>query len=68
MTTSHFILVHDDLSASQVSDLCDELKDIDGITQVVSLDSITGPGFDTSLLPDSVTVRRVQADPCQQLL
>ena len=55
MTTSHFILVHDDLSASQVSDLCDELKDIDGITQVVSLDSITGPGFDTSLLPDSVT-------------
>ena len=55
MTTSHFILVHDDLSATQVSDLCDELKDIDGITQVVSLDSITGPGFDTSLLPDSVT-------------
>ena len=33
MTTSHFILVHDDLSATQVSDLCDELKDIDGCTQ-----------------------------------
>ena len=29
-------------------------KDVDGITQVVSLDSITGPGFDTELLPDSV--------------
>ena len=55
MTTSHFILVHDDLTATQVSDLCDELKDVDGITQVVSLDSITGPGFDTDLLPDSVT-------------
>ena len=54
MTTSHFILVHDDLTATQVSDLCDELKDVDGITQVVSLDSITGPGFDTELLPDSV--------------
>ena len=39
----------------QVSDLCDELKDVDGITQVVSLDSITGPGFQTELLPDSVT-------------
>ena len=37
-----------------MSDLCDELKDVDGITQVVSLDSITGPGFDTELLPDSV--------------
>ncbi len=48
MTTSHFILVHDDLTATQVSDLCDDLKDVDGITQVVSLESsITGPGFDT---------------------
>ena len=36
MTTSHFILVHDDLTATEVSDLCDELKDVDGITQVVS--------------------------------
>ena len=44
----------EDLTATQVSDLCDELKDVDGITQVVSLDSITGPGFDTSLVPDSV--------------
>ena len=44
-----------DLTATQVSDLCDELKDVDGITQVVSLDSITGPGFQTELLPDSVT-------------
>lgn len=54
MTTSHFILVHDDLTATEVSDLCDELKDVDGITQVVSLDSITGPGFQTELLPDSI--------------
>ena len=55
MTTSHFILVHDDLTATQVSDLCDEIDSVDGITQVVSLDSITGPGFHTELLPDSVT-------------
>ncbi len=46
--------MHDDLTATEVSDLCDELKDVDGITQVVSLDSITGPGFQTELLPDSV--------------
>ena len=36
MTTSHFILVDENLTATQVSDLCDELKDVDGITQVVS--------------------------------
>ena len=38
----------DDDTATEVSDLCDELKDVDGITQVVSLDSITGPGFQIS--------------------
>ena len=27
---------------------------MDGITQVVSLDSITGPGFETELLPDEL--------------
>ena len=30
------------------------IRDRDGITQVVSLDSITGPGFQTELLPDSI--------------
>lgn len=54
MTTSHFVLVNEELSATQVGALCDELSDLDGITQVVSLDSITGPGFDTELLPDSI--------------
>ncbi len=54
MTNSQFILVHDDITATQVSDLCDDIRQVDGITQVISLDSITGPGFDTELLPDSI--------------
>ncbi len=54
MVTNHFILVHDDLTATQVSDLCDEVAAVDGITQVVSLDSITGPGFPTEILPDGI--------------
>ena len=54
MMTSHFILVREELTASQVSALCDEIKEVDGITQVVSLDSITGPGFETELLPDEL--------------
>ena len=29
-------------------------QDVDGSTQGMSLDSITGPGFDTSLIPDGV--------------
>ena len=38
MVTNHFILVHDDLPASKVSALCDDIGKLDGITQVVSLD------------------------------
>ena len=72
MTTSHFILVDEDLTATQVSDLCDELKDVDGITQVISLDSVTGPGFETEPAARQrdrdPAVRRVQAHPRQQLL
>ena len=54
MMTNHFILVREELTASQMSALCDEIKEVDGITQVVSLDSITGPGFETELLPDEL--------------
>ena len=36
MVTNHFILVHDDLPASKVSALCDDIGELDGITQVVS--------------------------------
>ena len=60
MTTSHFILVPETLSAAKVSDLCDDIDQVEGITQVVSLDSITGPGFDTQLLPEDV-LQLVQA-------
>ena len=54
MVTNHFILVHDDLPASKVSALCDDIGELDGITQVVSLDAITGPGFPTEILPDGI--------------
>ena len=60
MTTSHFILVPDTVSAAKVSDLCDDIDRVEGITQVVSLDSITGPGFDTQLLPEDM-LQLVQA-------
>ena len=54
MVTNHFILVHDNLPASKVSALCDDIGELDGITQVVSLDAITGPGFPTEILPDGI--------------
>ena len=54
MVTTHFILVRQQLTASQVSALCDQLKEVDGVAQVVSLDSVTGPGFPKELLPQGL--------------
>jgi hypothetical protein len=54
MTTSHFILVDEDLSTLQVQQLCEDLAEIDGITQVTGVDSILGPDVQAELLPDAV--------------
>jgi predicted RND superfamily exporter protein len=55
MTTSHFILVDENVSTLDVSRLCDEIQQVDGITQAISVDSIVGPDMLTELLPDSVS-------------
>ena len=54
MTTSHFILVDESLSSAQVSSLCDSLAQVEGITQAASVDALTGPGLDSSLLPEEI--------------
>ncbi|MDD4850443.1 MAG: MMPL family transporter [Gemmiger sp.] len=55
MTTSHFILVDENLTNTEMRGLCDELKGLDGITQVVAMDEYTGPGFDADILPAEVS-------------
>ena len=54
MTTSHFILVDDSLGSTEVSELCGELEQVEGVTQVASVDGLTGPGLDSSLLPEEI--------------
>jgi predicted RND superfamily exporter protein len=55
MTTAHFILVDENLTNTQVRGLCSQLKQVDGVTQVVAVDEYTGPGFDADLLPGDLT-------------
>lgn len=54
MTTSHFILVDEGLTSTEVGSLCDQLREVDGVTQVASVDALTGPGIDSSLLPEEI--------------
>lgn len=54
MTTSHFVLVEDSLTNTQMKALCSDLEAVDGVTQVVAVDKFTGPGFEMDLLPDQI--------------
>lgn len=53
MTTSHFILVDENLSSGEVTQLCDSLKKVDGITQAMSVSSFTA-GINMDFLPEDI--------------
>ncbi len=55
MTTSHFILVDDQLTPGETRKLCNSLEQIEGITQVISVDEIAGPGIDPGFLPEGIS-------------
>ena len=42
MASTHFVVVDDKLSKKNVNGLVDELKDVDGVNSVLSLNSFTG--------------------------
>jgi len=54
MTTSHFILVDEGISDESLKALCEDLGQVDGITQVASVSELLTPGFATEMLPESI--------------
>jgi predicted RND superfamily exporter protein len=54
MATSHFILLRDDISATDMADMESQIEDIDGITSVVSYHSLLGTGIPDFFIPDDV--------------
>lgn len=54
MATSHFILLSDDLSTTDMSDMEREIKDIPGITSIVSYHSLMGTGIPDFFIPADV--------------
>ena len=55
MTTSNFVLVSDKLSSGDIGYLCDDIEQVEGITQVMSVDALTGPSLDSSFLPHEIS-------------
>lgn len=54
MASTHFIVVKDNLSNSNLNGLIDELKEVDGINSVLSTNSVIGVMFPQDMLPDKV--------------
>lgn len=54
MATTHMILVRDTTPSYEISQMSDQLKSVDGITDVYSLDQFVGPGIPSDIIPSDI--------------
>lgn len=54
MTTTHFVIVSNDIPSYSIKNMSDEIKKIDGITKVISYDNFIGPMVPGSFVPDEL--------------
>ncbi len=54
MATTHFVIINEDIPAYEVSSMVNEFEKVDGISNVISLNTFVGAAISESLLPDSV--------------
>lgn len=54
MMTTHFILISDDVKAYKIKEISDEIKDIQGISNVISYDSLVGPSIPEDFVPENI--------------
>ena len=55
INTSYFIMIDSDLSAKDGKKMSNEIKDLDGVTSVLGLDSVLGSSIPKDILPSEVT-------------
>ncbi len=60
MSTTHFIIIDEDLSSSKINAMTSELDNVDGVTNVLSLNSFVGTAIPNSVLPDEIKAICVQ--------
>ena len=67
MSTTHLLLVDSDVSQKDVRKMTDEMKQVDGVTEVFGLDSFLGADIPESILPPE-TLSLVRSDRYQLML
>lgn len=54
MATTHFIICDANMSSSAMTQMTNEVEEVDGVVKVLSLSSFVGPSIPLSILPDEV--------------
>ncbi len=54
MTTTHFIIVDDSIPAKDLTEMSERIKEVDGITGVISLNTFVGAAIPTAVLPEDI--------------
>lgn len=54
MTTTHFILINDNIPSYKVKEMCSKIESVDGITKVSSYDKFVGPALPESFVPQDI--------------
>jgi len=54
MTTTHFVMVDENLTNNQINEISNKIENLDGITQVLSYEKFIGGGIPQDLMPDEV--------------
>lgn len=67
VSTSHLVLVDADVPQKDVCAMTDEMAEVDGVQQVLSLDSLLGAGIPERILPDDV-ISALKSDNYQLML
>ena len=55
LNCAHMILLDSDIESYVVSQMCDEIEDVDGVSAVLGLDSLVGTTIPEDMLPESLT-------------
>lgn len=55
MASSHFIIIDEDLPDNEVLEITNKVKNVDGVSGVLNLQSILGTSLSADILPSSVT-------------
>lgn len=67
MASTHILMCRSDMSSKEVNNMISEMKEVDGVSFAMSLDTLIGPSIPQEVIPDSVT-SILKSDKWQMML